>query len=203
MYGKQEEKTIITKEERQALLSWKNNKNIVIKPAGKGGAIVILNKTDYIQEGLWQLDNLREIGWDHTPKFSNEIHSFLNYLKEDSLLPLKHIQFYSLKVPHTRILLKKDNPGRPIVFPTERLSKFVDHYIKPLAQSVPSYIQDANNFPLKLSRVGKILSNSLLVTIDVTALYTYIPHQEGIWSLTKALERPSQEQIILSLICLS
>ena len=34
--------------ERQTLLDLRNNKSIVIKPADKGGAIVILNRTDYI-----------------------------------------------------------------------------------------------------------------------------------------------------------
>ena len=46
-----------SKKERQAMKSLKNNKNIIIKPADKGGAIVIQNKEDYIKEGERQLAN--------------------------------------------------------------------------------------------------------------------------------------------------
>ena len=37
--------------------SLKRNKNIIIKLADKGGAIVILNRSDYIKEGKNQLKN--------------------------------------------------------------------------------------------------------------------------------------------------
>ena len=40
-----------------APLSLRNNKDFVIKPAGKGGAIVIINKKEFMKEGLRQLEN--------------------------------------------------------------------------------------------------------------------------------------------------
>ena len=41
-------------------------------------------------------------------------------------------------------------------------------------------ILDTNDFLNKLLTIGKLPSNSLLVTLDVSSLYTYIPHNEGI-----------------------
>ena len=43
-----------------------------------------------------------------------------------------------------------NNPGRPIVssnnHPTERISQFVDYYLKPLVCTVPSYVKDTTDF---------------------------------------------------------
>ena len=41
----------------QVIASLMNNGGIVIKPADKGGNIVNMNRMDYIQEGLRQLNN--------------------------------------------------------------------------------------------------------------------------------------------------
>ena len=45
----------ISVKERKAIKNLRQNNNIIIKPADKGGAIVILNKEDYIKEGERQL----------------------------------------------------------------------------------------------------------------------------------------------------
>ena len=45
------------KEEYQAMRELHMNNDIVIKPADKGGSIVIMNTTDYIAEAQRQLNN--------------------------------------------------------------------------------------------------------------------------------------------------
>lgn len=47
----------LSKRERLALDRLTNNRDIIIKPADKGGATVLLNTTDYLQEATRQLDN--------------------------------------------------------------------------------------------------------------------------------------------------
>lgn len=47
----------ISTSKRQALTGLKNRKDIVIRKADKGGAIVELNDSDYIIEALRQLNN--------------------------------------------------------------------------------------------------------------------------------------------------
>ena len=53
-----------------------------------------------------------------------------------------------------------DVPGRPIIsncgYYTENVSAFNDHYLKPLAQCVKSYIKDTNHFPQKVKRSSPI-----------------------------------------------
>ena len=47
----------LTKEEYKAIRSLRSNKDIVIKPADKGSAIVIMDKLSYINEGQKQPHN--------------------------------------------------------------------------------------------------------------------------------------------------
>ena len=47
----------LTKDERLAMEELKNNTEIVIKPADKGSAVVVMNRSDYMLEGLRQLSD--------------------------------------------------------------------------------------------------------------------------------------------------
>ena len=78
---------------------------------------------------------------------------------------------------------------RPIV-PTERVSAFLDHIIKPLVPTTPSYIKDS-------SHIIALLECPLLVTIDVSSLYTNIPQDEGTDACLEAAEASHIPQSIL------
>ena len=64
----------------------------------------------------------------------------------------------------------------------------MDENIKNLAQQVPSYIKDTTHFLTMIQDIT-INPNDLLVTIDVSSLYTNIIHEEGLeameqWMIT-------------------
>ena len=84
-------------------------------------------------------------------------------------------------------------PGRPIVSGigtlTEYVSAFVDRELQPLLANIPSYIKDTTDFLNKLSRFNNLPDNTILVTLDVTALYSNIPHNDGIGACKKHLDR--------------
>ena len=83
-------------------------------------------------------------------------------------------RFYKLPKIH-----KPGNPGRPNCFhPTERISQFVDYHLQPLVHKLPSFVKDTNDFLNKLLTIGNLPSDSMLVTLDVSSLYTNIPHNE-------------------------
>ena len=83
--------------------------------------------------------------------------------------------------------------GRPIVSGigtlTEYVSAFVDRELQPLLANIPIYIKDTTDFLNKLSRFDNIPDNTILVTLDVTALYSNIPHNDGIGACKKYLDR--------------
>ena len=80
-----------TKEERKAMKTLRNNQNIVIKPADKGGAIVIMNKQDYIDEGLRQLSN--KIHYKELENAQQTIKQFIKEVKSslDTALSKEYI----------------------------------------------------------------------------------------------------------------
>ena len=83
----------------------------------------------------------------------------------------------------------RSNPRRPIVssngHPTERISQFVDFHIKLLVANPPSYIKDTTHFLNNLNNIGQLPDDVLLTTLDVSSLYTNIPHKDGIQSLQR------------------
>ena len=166
-----------------------------------------MNTKDYIKEGLRQLSDTnfyQELPRNPTQRTSTEIQRFLAFIKDRNLLPKEHIAFLTPKNPRTPLFYmlpkihKPNNPGRPIVStcdgPTENLSMYVDSFIKPLAQQVKSYIKDTNQFIQRLTELGQVPQNSYLVTVDVTSLYTSIPHKDGILAVKEALETRDHKQ---------
>ena len=98
-------------------------------------------------------------------------------------------KLYLLPKIHKRL---KNVPGRPVISncgtPTEKVSEFLDHHLKPVMQSGWSYIKDSGDFLKKIKNVGNIPENAILVTADVVGLYPNIPHNAGLKVLSNMLE---------------
>ena len=192
----------LNKREREALRRLRDNKNIIIKPADKGGATVILNTEDYITEAMRQLRNTeyyRKVAKDFTPDHENQINQCINELvdngdlKEDIGKLLKATDsrtpiFYMLPKVH-----KPNNPGRPVVSSvnshTEKLSAYVDEFLRPLAENLPSHIKDTTDFIKRLRELGRVPENCILATLDVSSLYTNIDTNEGLTIVEEEFEK--------------
>ena len=131
----------------------------------------------------------------HNDKLIND--KTRQYLKQSDVKPGR---FYILPKVH-----KPGNPGRPIVssngHPTERLSHFVDYHLQPLVHKLPSFVKDTNDSLNKLLTIGNLPANSLLVTLDVSSLYTNIPHNEGINACDHFLRTSSHNTIPTGTLC--
>ena len=95
---------------------------------------------------------------------------------------------------------KKDIPGRPICssiqHPTAHISKFVDEHIKKYVPKTRSYVRDTQHFISRLKQLGQIPTGALLVTLDVSSLYTNIPNHEGLQAVADHLRTDPEKQKI-------
>ena len=79
---------------------------------------------------------------------------------------------------------KRPPPGRPIVSAngcaTEKISALVDIILRLIVPKTRSYLKDTGHFLQKLANYHAVITpNTLLVSSDVSALYTNIPNEEG------------------------
>lgn len=154
--------------EKIALTELISDPSIIIKPADKGGAIVIQDTKKYQHEILSQLQNIKfykKLPSDPTNIYQSEILSFLTNAKTEGWIsqsefkflycqhPIRPV-FYTLPKIHKRLI---DPPGRPIVAQTNSLlsplSQYVDFFIKPFVYSLPTYIRDSADFINKISEL--------------------------------------------------
>lgn len=194
----------LSSDERTALRNLRSNVEIVIKPADKGSAVVVMDKSAYIREAERQLNDDRfymKLEEDPTEKFSDEITkeltkmNTLGYIDDKTLEYLtpdnpKAGRFYLLPKIH-----KPNNPGRPIVsangHPTEKISEFVDYHLRPHVESLPSFVKDTTDYLQKMAALNPLPPGTTLVTMDVTSLYTNIPHADGIEACREVWESRS------------
>ncbi|XP_072020421.1 uncharacterized protein [Amphiura filiformis] len=197
----------ISRDDNKALHDIKNNRSIVIKEADKGSAVVIQDRESYVHECLRQLsnsDHYQQLDHDPTPEFEKRVCKGLNKALEVDLIDHDHKvaltpkrpkpgRFYTLPKIHKHF--DSIPVGRPIVSAngsvTEKVSLFIDHHLKPHVSTLPSYVQDDMDFLRKLKAVnahGPLAPNTILCTMDVSALYTNIPANEGIDACRSFLE---------------
>ena len=90
-------------------------------------------------------------------------------------------------------------PARPIVSnirtPTENISRFLNEHLKSVPETFQSYVKDTPDFLRKIGTLNEsdlINNNALLVTLDVSSLYTNIPKADGL----KAIEEICYNQSV-------
>ena len=113
--------------------------------------------------------------------------------------------FYQLFKVHKYHVPGRAPLERPIISGsgsiTEGISKYIKHHITDLSIQHPSYIQDTPDLLRCLSGLANIPDNVILVTCDVSALYTNIKREDGVEAVKKKFWR--QEMIKQSHLNLS
>ena len=147
----------LSTEEWAALKSLSKRKDVVIKAADKGGAVVVCRTDLYRQEAFRQLSDT-----SFYAKVDKDLTSANQKLSKKTIQDLIDKQelrvtakYLIVTTPRTsRIYFKlkihkPNNPGRPIVsacsWPTELISSYLDRIMMPIVKSLPSYIKDTNH----------------------------------------------------------
>lgn len=187
---------------RNALVGLSSNSQLVIKPSDKGGNVVLLDELQY-RNMCWDILKNRQwykpISASNIAKYNLEyehiIHSahaeglIINKIFEGIQVPHPKTQtFYALPKTHKNLC---NPPGQPIVSGvgsiTERASKLVDEYLRPHVVTLPSYIKDTTDLLKNLDSLI-VPTDCLLVAIDIEALYSSIPHNLGVETISKFLD---------------
>lgn len=200
----------ISPEQVNALKSLRDNPEIIIKPADKGSATVIMSKDAYVSEVNRQLSNTTHytpLLEPVYPEASKKITSILQQIKDSGYITHKqleyltppdeprHRQLYLLpkihkspdKWPQPEIM----PPGRPIVSDcgseSYRIAEYIDSFLAPLSVTHASYVKNTTDF---LNKINKISSpnDSMLFTMDVESLYTNIDNTAGLAAVKQAFD---------------
>ncbi|CAJ0923305.1 unnamed protein product [Ranitomeya imitator] len=200
----------LTPSEKQALTSLHNN----IKPADKGGAIVVRDRTQYSMEVLRQLSDTstyKVVPRDPTFEIRKKIEYVIKTYSDNGTIDQQTAKFLSNPHPTTPVfyILPKihksltNPPGCPIVASTDSilspLSVFLEKILTPLIKNNRSFILDTSHFLRVLRPHGNVPPDSLLVTMDVNSLYTSITHEKGIAASKLLLENSGKSTTYIQL----
>ena len=179
------------------------DKNIVIKPADKGSAIVIWDKQDYLKQCQQQLGKksvYEEVKRDPLQNVTQKIrNTLLDMLRKKEIdkklfnyLSVKNPQlgrFYLLPKIHKRVT---NIPGRPVISnngtSTENISSYLDYHLKSLIPNVPHILEDTRDFVNRIQNLSGLPESSILVSFDIIGLYPHILHEEGTETMAEYLE---------------
>ena len=102
--------------------------------------------------------------------------NIFDYLKPDKPKAGPYINYLNF--------IKSTTPGDPLFqqigTPQKKISEFVDFHLRPHVEALPSHLKDTTDYLQKMKSMNPLPSGTILVSMDVTSLYTSIPHNDGI-----------------------
>lgn len=180
----------------------RKDRTLVFKKQDKGSSGVIIDKNLYVQKGLEFLENaayFQEIQHDETEKVASVLSELLKQGRINSEITQKMWEFLDpvlnncMRLANLYFLPKmhKDPPKvRPIVSanntPTERIGIFLDHFLQPLVEDQFTYLKDTKEVIRKIES-QPFPQDCVLMTLDVTSLYTNIDHDLALELVSKRL----------------
>uniref|UniRef100_A0A8C9ZUU2 Uncharacterized protein n=1 Tax=Sander lucioperca TaxID=283035 RepID=A0A8C9ZUU2_SANLU len=140
-------KSNLSKFENEALRQLSENNDIVIKPADKGSAVVLMDRKDYLWEGHRQLSDQNYYTKLDRPIYKDTIplvNKILLSLYNKKFINHKQMSYLQGNNEPRMPSLTVSPPGRPIVSDCEsetyRTAEYIDYYLNPLSIFFPSFL---------------------------------------------------------------
>ena len=185
--------------ERKAIISLRRNKDIVILPADKGRATVILDQDSY-KEKMMELLNSGDYYLckrNPTARIELAVRTALKEAEQKELIDAhtkKWLSPYHSLTPQIYGLPKIHKPGtplRPIVCtinsPTYEIAKMLAKILTPMTGHTNSFIKNSTHLVEEL-RNWRIEQEDLMVSFDVKSLFTNVPIDNALMILMERLQ---------------
>ena len=180
-------KSNIKQREKQALKQLNNNKNIVILPADKGNATVIMETDDYKEKirNLLEPTTYKKLEKDPTSKFLRQINNVVksSTLPRDTIKSICKTEAVAPRLYGLPKIHKASVPLRPIVSaigsPTYYIAKHMSKLLAAHTGKTDSYLKDSAHFIQKIQDLH-LEPGDILVSFDVVSLFTRVPVNESL-----------------------
>ncbi|KAI5692681.1 hypothetical protein M8J77_022402 [Diaphorina citri] len=188
----------ITKNEKLAIKQLRENNDIIIRPADKGGKTVVMDKADYTQKmtSILNSNDYEIIPGDPTKTIEGRVYRTLaKHRDEFSDEERRKFQSHYSKPHHiygNPKIHKEGAPLRPIVStiggPMYNLCKYLHTVLTPIVEGGPTYLKNSTEFVNKV-RTIELEENHILASLDVVNLFGSVQWKVVIKIIQDILEK--------------
>ncbi|XP_072047082.1 uncharacterized protein [Amphiura filiformis] len=191
----------ITKEERQAIHELRKEKSIIVLPADKGKATVVMQADEYDQklQGMLSDEKTYELlDRDPTPRYKRQLVGILSRLKKEEKITKSqydHLFPTAENVPRiygTPKIHKEGNKVRPIVDYTGSISyntsRALADILAPLVGQTEHHVKNSKQLAEDLAQVY-IEEGEIFNSHDVVSLFTNTPVDKSLEVIKQRLQK--------------
>lgn len=188
---------------KRALIDLNKNKDIVITQADKGGGVVIMNKSDYVEKMCDLLDDETTYEKMNAGYADNEAKKFKSAVRKILVRTEKGKKLVNLleeapRPPRMRGLPKTHKVGIPMRPITSGIGSAPHRLAKRLAKPLSSTLGTISGAHLKnstdmINRLRNInFSDKIMASFDVKSLFTNVPVEGALKSVKRAIDNISE-----------